>query len=239
MHGLLKVVVAIAIGGAAWLGHLGYFGGPLYFEVPAKARLFAPVRTVAVIFSGDMGFRIGMGPRIAERLSADGVPVLGVSSLEFFRRERSPAEARDFIAAAIRRAIAVAHADRVILIGQSFGADMLQVGGASLPASLRSKVALVALVVPGDTVIFRASPGELFNWTTPDAKALPTARKLVWAPVLCIYGKEEDDSLCPALRMANVRRVALPGGHPLRYDANALYAVLKREIAASFQPGNA
>jgi type IV secretory pathway VirJ component len=229
----LTVTAAVAIGFAAWLGHVGYFGGQLYFEVPARPARNAPPRTVAVLFSGDMGFRVGMGPRIAERLSADGIPVLGVSSLVAFRQERTPAEVQAFITDAARRGLAFAHADRLILIGQSFGADMLQVGSTGLPADLRTKVQMVGLVVPGDTVIFRASPAELFNWAKPDAAALPTARRLTWAPVVCIHGSEERDSLCPRLDLPNVKRVALPGGHPLRYDADALYTALKAEIAAT------
>ncbi len=237
---ILAVAAAAAIGFAAWLGHIGYFGGQVYFEMAPKAAAGAaprpplvPPRTVAVLFSGDMGFRVGMGPKIAERLSADGVPVLGVSSLVYFRNERTPAQVRAFIADAARRALAFAHADRLILIGQSFGADMLQVGSVGLPDDLRAKVQMVALVVPGNTVIFRASPGELFNWVKPDAPAWPTARQLTWAPVVCVQGVEEADSLCPQLNLGNVKRIALPGGHPLHRDADALYAALKAQIEAT------
>lgn len=223
-----------------WLGHVGYFGGDTYFAIPAKqvAAPLAPPRTVAVLFSGDMGFRLGMGPKIAERLAADGVPVLGVSSLVEFRREHGPTEVPAFIARSIRRGLAFAHADRVILIGQSFGADMLQVGATGLPEDLRRRVQMIGLVVPGDTVIFRASPAELFNWAEPDARALPTARQLTWAPVICIYGREEDDSLCPHLNLPNVGRVALPGGHPLHWDADALYAAIRRKIIATGPPAD-
>jgi len=232
----LAIIAALSIGFAAWLGHVGFFGGRTYFELPAASpplhsRQAAPARTVAVLFSGDMGFRVGMGPKIAQRLVADGIPVLGVSSLVEFRHEHTPAQVQAFIAASARRALAFAGADRLILIGQSFGADMLQVGATGLPADLRSKVQMVALVVPGDTVIFRASPAELFNWAKPDAAALPTARRLTWASVICVRGAEETDSLCPRLDLPNVERVALPGGHPLHYDADALYAVLSRKIA--------
>lgn len=224
---------AALIAFAAWLGYLGYFGGSVYAAMPAPFHRTAPPRTVVVLFSGDMGFRLGMGPKIADRLVADGIPVLGVSSLVHFRRERTPAEIQAFVVEASRRALAFGHADRLILIGQSFGADMLQVGATGLPDDLRAKVLMIALVVPGDSVIYRASPAELFNWAAPDAPALPTARELDWAPVACIYGREEDDSLCPHLVMPNVTRIALPGGHPLRRDADGLYAAIRARIAAA------
>lgn len=236
MTGRAKAILALAAaatGFAAWLGHIGYFGGQVYFELPARPSAAAPPRTVAVLFSGDMGFRVGMGPRIASRVAADGIPVLGVSSLVHFRHERTPTEVQAFVTDAARHALAFTHAEHLILIGQSFGADMLQVGATGLPADLRAKVQMVGLVVPGETVIFRASPAELFNWAKPDATALPTARQLTWAPVVCIRGIEENDSLCPRLDLPNVRQVALPGGHPLHYDADALYAALKAEIEAT------
>lgn len=234
---ILALLFVAGLGFSGWLGHIGYFGGPVFFEVPATAPPAATTaRTAAVLFSGDMGFRVGMGPRVAKKLAADGIPVLGVSSLTFFRHERTPDEVRALIADAARRALAFGHADRLILIGQSFGADMLQVGLTGLPPSLRARVRMVGLVVPTDSVIFRASPSELFNWSTPDAAALPTARQLDWVPTVCIHGAQEDESLCPALTLPNVRQVTLPGGHPLHGDVDAVYGALKAEIDATAPP---
>lgn len=230
---LALVCVAILL-----LAHIGYFGGPIFYEIPAKAApSIAPPRTVAVVLSGDMGFHVGMAPKIADRLAAHGVPVLGVSSLEFFRRRRTPEEIRAFIADAAHRALRFAHADNLILIGQSFGADMLQFGGGGLSVDVRDKVRLIALVVPGDTVTFRASPAELFDWATPDAPALPTTRLLDWAPGLCVHGVDEDNSLCPLLTQPNMRTVALPGGHLLDRDVDRLYATLATAITAVDPPG--
>lgn len=217
---------------AGWLGYVGYFGGQVFFDLPPGRATPPAARGLAVvILSGDMGFRIGMGPQIAHRFAADGLPVVGVSSLAYFRHQRSPAEVRALVAAAARRALGFGHADRLVLIGQSFGADMLHVGLTGLPPDLRARVKLVALVVPTDTVFFRASPSELFNWSAPDAAALPTARRLTWVPAICIQGAEETDSLCPALRQSNMTRVALPGGHMLHHDADALYRTLRGAIA--------
>jgi type IV secretory pathway VirJ component len=174
-----------------------------------------------------------MGPQIADRLAADGMPVVGVNSLTYFRPRRSRVEVTALIGTAIRRALAFGRANRVALIGQSFGADMVHVGLTGLDPALRAKVAMVALVVPTDTVYFRASPSELFNLGQPDTTALPTARQLNWLPVTCIQGVEERDSLCPMLRQSNVHRVALPGGHPMHRDVDAVHAVLIRAIDAA------
>jgi len=109
---------------------------------------------------------------------------------------------------------------------------MLHVGLIGLPADLRAKIARVALVVPETTVQFRASPSEVFDYWTPTTDAMPTARRLTWAPLLCVQGVDEVESLCPRLTQANARRIALPGGHPLHRDTDALYDVLSRFVFA-------
>lgn len=232
-----KIILSVLLPVAALTGcaaYLGYFGGPVFIDIPAVARPAAGrAGLAAVVLSGDMGFRIGMGPRVAARLAADGIPVVGVNSLTYFRRRRSPAEVSALVSAAARRALAFGHAAKLVLIGQSFGADMLHVGLTGLAPALRARVAMVVLVVPTDTILYRASPSELLNWAKPDAAALPTGRRLTWVPVTCIQGAEETDSLCPMLTQPNVHRVALPGGHPMHGDTNAVHAAILRAIDAA------
>ncbi|WP_331009908.1 AcvB/VirJ family lysyl-phosphatidylglycerol hydrolase [Sphingomonas sp.] len=219
---------------ALFFGHLGYYGGPIYVDGAATAPTPPGLRnSVAVLMSGDLGFNIGIGPQVARRLRADGLPVVGVNSLTAFRHTRTPAQVQALVADAVRHALIFAHADRVILIGQSFGADMLHVGLTALPPALRARVRLIVLIVPGATVQFRASPSEVFTASAPAFDALPTARQLDWAPVLCVRGEKEDESLCPRITAPDVHTVALPGGHPLRRDADAVHRVVIAAIRAS------
>ena len=216
--GLSLLLAAIAL----LFSWMGYFGGdPFTVLKPERysPRAGAPV---AVIFSGDNGFRLGLGKRVAQRLEQDGVPVIGVNSLNYYRKTRTPAEAGLLIQQAIRHAKALNPNGRIILIGQSFGADMLHVGLANLPHALRREIAAVALVVPGATVEYRASPSEVFTFLLTEHDALPTARQLDWVPLACIYGAEETHSLCPLLHQKNARVVQLPGGHQLNWDTDAI-----------------
>jgi type IV secretory pathway VirJ component len=234
---LLGGLALVLAGFLLWLAYIGAFGGRLYFDLPARRSAADPARhdVAAVIFSGDMGFRVGMGPVMGEAVAASGIPVTGVSSLVHFRKRRRPAEVRAFVEAAMAHAMRTTGAKRLILIGQSYGADMLHTGLATLPASRRRDIAMVALIVPTDTIYYRISPSELFEWNEADAPALPTARRLDWLPVLCLRGATETDSLCPAMRQANVEHIILPGGHRLNWDDHALSAALLGWIQATLR----
>ncbi|WP_232318507.1 virulence factor [Sphingomonas sp. TDK1] len=185
----------------------------------------------AVFLSGDMGIRYGMGSYVVEALAGAGVPVYAIASSTAFARRKTHAEVEAMLADAIREAQRRSGAGKVVVIGQSFGADMARVGVAALPPQLRARVAALVLVVPGATAYFRADPLGFAYIGEPDADAA-AARSLDWLPVTCIRGEDETDSLCPTLLAPNVRRITLPGGHYLRMD----HDLLVRTVFAALAP---
>ncbi|MDR6787724.1 type IV secretory pathway VirJ component [Sphingomonas sp. BE138] len=224
-------LTALALGLLGFVGFLGYFGGPVYRLVPPNAPTAGIERgTVVVFLSGDMGINAGMGPRLIAALGARGMPVLAVNSLTAFGTRHTPVQIDGFVAATVVRALRLPGAKRVVLVGQSFGADMLNRGTAHLPPTLRPKVRGVVLLVPGATLLFKASPGGVLDGT-PDASALPSARQITWVPLTCIQGREETHSLCPHLSAPNVTRIVLPGGHFLNYDVPAIVRAVWRGVA--------
>ena len=73
------------------------------------------------------------------------------------------------------------------------------------------------------------------NWLSSGnsgPSTLPEVDRIAGPPVLCIYGEDEHDSLCPKLDPHKVRVVKLKGGHHFNGD----YAGLAQEILASAHP---
>lgn len=185
----------------------------------------------ALYFSGDMGLRFGMGPATSQALAAHGVSVLGVNSSVLFRTHKTRAETSATVAQAVRDGLRQAGSDRLVLIGQSFGADILQTGLVDLPANLRRHVRAVILVVPGRDVFFRADPTGFAYRGTPDSDGAEAVRALRWVPLTCIYGTEERDSACPAARGTGATVIAMPGGHFLHRDSAGLIGHVLAAVA--------
>lgn len=225
---LLAGFLALAATGlVAYVAGLGYFGGPVETLVAAPAPRRDGV--VAVFVSGDMGFNTGMGPRIVARLADAGVPVVAVNALTAFARQRTRTEAQAIVARAVAHAARLPGARRVVLIGQSFGANVALAGASGLPPPLRARLSLLALIVPGETTAFHAAPGGIVD-LSDDGPALAYAARVTRLPVLCIHGDSETHSLCPSWRSPDVTPVALPGGHFLREDDALVAATLLRAI---------
>ena len=233
-------MVVGGIATSAFLWSAGFFDrDALRLFVPQGRR--APV--AALLFSGDTGLRYGMGPSIARSLAHVGIEVAGVSSPSLFGLHRSRTELDAIVADAVRQGLARSKAARLVLIGQSFGADVLQTGLADLPVALRHRIAAVILVVPGKSVFFRADPTGIAYRGTPDSLAASTIDQIDWAPLTCIYGLAETDSACPAVHVEGAHVIGMPGGHFLSRDSQGLarqiLAAIERAVPGAAQPDTA
>jgi type IV secretory pathway VirJ component len=212
------VVIGVVI--AALVLLLACAAYPLFTDL-APGR--ADSDTAVVILSGDMGFHIGMSPPLAKRIADRGLHVVGVNALGFAWRAQSPAGMGKLLQTAIVRALHDGHARKVVVIGQSYGADLVHVGAVHLPDAIRRRIAGIVLIVPTSDIYYQIGPREFLGWGTPDAQAMDSARQLDWTPVTCIYGREEPDSICPLMHAPGVRRVPLPGDHYLHHDSDLLF----------------
>jgi type IV secretory pathway VirJ component len=189
----------------------------------------------AVLFSGDAGF-LGAGPEIARTIEDLGLPVYGVSSLAEFRERRTIAQTVGIVNDAVRVARAKFDADRILLVGHSFGSDVIGAALPDLAPDVRRALIGAVLIVPTDSVYLRADPTELSYRGPPDA-TLSRVQSVNWLPMLCIQGQQEPDSLCPSLRASNVMVMALPGGHALHHDEAQLAAAINRGVTPMLGSG--
>jgi type IV secretory pathway VirJ component len=104
----------------------------------------------------------------------------------------------------------------VVLIGYSRGADLIPFMESRLPADLRDKVVLTALIGPGQWASFDFSPLDIVRaHARPDTFPVqPEVAKLRGTPVLCLYGSKDRGAICRSLASAGLARgVEHPGGH--------------------------
>ncbi len=74
------------------------------------------------------------------------------------------------------------------------------------------------------------------NWLGGGSNGLPTApeiRKLSAANTLCVYGDDDDDSVCPKVNPGNAHVVELSGGHHFGGDYGQLATLILDRASAA------
>jgi type IV secretory pathway VirJ component len=192
-------------------------------ELPAPH----PGPMLAVVISGDGGWH-DLDQTIARNLQSWGVSVVGIDSLHYFWRKKSPEQTARAISSVIRTYSNRWHASSVALIGYSFGAGVLPFVYNRLPHQQREKVSLMALLGFASAADFEI---KVTGWLgmPPSAAALPVAPEIDKVPpalIQCFYGEDESDSLCPELARRNVTVIRTAGGHHFGNDYEHLAHVI-------------
>lgn len=192
-------------------------------ELPAQALPANPhADMLAVILSGDGGWA-DLDRSVGKALSQKGVAVVGVDSLRYFWSARTPAGTAADIDRIIRYYTAHWHKKQVLLIGYSQGADVLPFVINRLSADVRPQVALAVGMGLSRHATFEF---HMANWVKNDTegpKTLPEIEAIKAVPFLCIYGSEEDDSVCPEMVATPAAHVLkMPGGHHFDGDYEKL-----------------
>ena len=198
-------------------------------EVPATA---ADRKTLAILLTGDGGWA-GIDRDLAAALAAEGVPVAGLNSLQYFWNPKSPDSAGADLQRLLRHYLQFWKCEKAILVGYSFGADVLPFMVARLPEDLRRRVALVALLGPGRKAEFEF---RILDWVTSGAgrdslPLLPEIGRLAGTPLLCLDAEEEASaSLCPTLAPGQGKVVTLKGGHHFGGDYRGIARIILSEV---------
>jgi type IV secretory pathway VirJ component len=195
-------------------------------EMPASGE----GRALAVIVSGDGGWA-GLDREVAGALARRGVAVVGIDALRYFWSARTP----DGLAADLARVaghyLSAWHRERLIMVGYSFGAEVLPFAVNRLPGELHARTDLVALLAPGRTAQFEFHVGEWLGASAADALPVkPELERIEGSKVLCFFGADETDSGCAGLSGGQVTLVPMRGGH---HFAGAFQAVASRILAES------
>lgn len=179
-------------------------------EVPA---VVAATGTLAVMVSGDGGWA-GIDRELAAALSRQGIAVVGLDSLRYFWKARDPETAGADLTRIIHHYLRAWRCERALLVGYSFGANVLPFMASRLPPELRARTALIALLGPGRTAEFEF---HLLDWVgrgeDQGLPLLPEIGKLGGTKLLCVAGKDERYSVCPTLAPGQAKVLVLGGGH--------------------------
>jgi type IV secretory pathway VirJ component len=171
--------------------------------------------TMAIFISGDGGWR-DIDSEIGDYLQSQGVPTIGLDSLRYFWKKKDQAQTSADLAKIIETYKEKWKVKNVLLVGYSFGADVLAPAYNALPARDKAAIRQITLLAPTHSIDYEISvtgwfgaPGSFEGGKTLDALA-----KIDPKLIQCIYGTDDDDDdVCPELKGKGYDVIAVDGDH--------------------------
>ena len=153
--------------------------------------------------------------QIGETFAAHGIPVVGLDALRYFWKARTPDRMGADLTRIARHYMENWGARELLLVGYSRGADVLPFMVSRLPGELRDRIRVVALLGPSRATAFEF---HLADWLgrsggSERVATAPEIEKLRGLRVLCVYGTNEKDSVCPLLPAGVATAMPVEGGH--------------------------
>ncbi len=186
--------------------------------------------TLAIIYSGDGGWR-DIDKEVGSYLQDQGIPVVGVDTLHYFWSERKPQETADDLGRIIDYYTKHFNVQHVVLVGYSFGADVIPASYNLLKPKERSQVVQMSLLSLSRKVDYVIS---VMGWLGASSEGkggdpLKDLKKINPRIVQCVYGTDDDEDVaCPDLKGTGAEVVAMAGGHHFDDD----YETLSKTIIA-------
>lgn len=199
---------------------------------PLKSAV--PGDVLAIIISGDGGWR-DLDRQLGFELAKGSVSVVGVDSLHYFWQAKSPQTIADDLTRIVDYYSQLWNTKHVLLIGYSFGADIMPAAVDHMSDGMRSRIDQISLLGMGDTADYEI---HVTGWLGVQPKGNPVepdARKLDLSRVQCFYGLEEDVSFCRSPLMQSAEVFGIAGGHHFdgnyQHLADLILAGLKKRLA--------
>jgi type IV secretory pathway VirJ component len=190
----------------------------------------------AVMVSGDGGWA-RLDQELSAELATRGIPVAGLNSLRYFWQARTPEETAGDLDRIIEHYSLLWHRPRVLLIGYSFGADVMPAVFNRLSPAARGRVASLSLLGLAKHSSYEIRAAEWIPALNPKGPlVLPEIRKVSGVPILCVDGDGERKSICPGLQSLGIEVRQIGERHHFSYReseiADAVIAVARVQSPA-------
>ena len=196
-------------------------------EVPAKGRT---TNLMGVLITGDGGWAVA-DKGIAESLADRGISVVGLNSLRYFWKKRTVESTAQDLNRILQHYSVSWNRSEVIVIGYSLGADVLPFMLNRIPKERLRMVKAIALLGPSATAEFEFHIGNwMLDRKRPSAQPiLPELEKLRGKNLICLYGTQDGEAICPKLPSGLAKIIPLHSGHRIGKNYEPIVdAILKQ-----------
>ena len=191
-----------------------------------------PVNTIAVrgdtskpivlYITGNGGWN-KFSKKLCQALAEKGYPIVSLNATKYFWKKKTATQTSLDITRLIRTYLLQWNCKKIMLIGYSFGAEVIPIIFNLLPADVSTKVVNISLLSPSPYTDFEIHILPIFDSSPAQSESVIAAiNKISSKPLTLIFGKQETIFPINQLKINNYATVILEGGHHYDKDATKL-----------------
>jgi|SoiMethySBSTD1v2_1073268.scaffolds.fasta_scaffold18364_8 type IV secretory pathway VirJ component len=198
-------------------------------QFPVKEWRMDNATTYIFYICGDGGlnnFSIGL----CNNLNKAGYDITALNAKSYFWEKKTPEESSDNIGGYLEKLLHGKSNCRIVMVGYSFGADVMPFIISKLPGTLKNKLAGVLLISPSQYTDFEIHWLDYLGVNKKRSMDVVDGINRMNVPrTMLFFG--EDESGFPADKAVKVDTlIKIPGGHHFDHDSRRLADILIREI---------
>jgi type IV secretory pathway VirJ component len=171
--------------------------------------------------SGDGGMN-KFSTSLLQAFTRKGYAVVALDARSYFWKKKEPETAAADISAVINQYMVKWHRKNCIIIGYSFGADVLPFIFNRLSKEVQQKTANLILLSPSATTDFEIHVSNMFGFNNVKGPSVSAEINKITKTVLLVFGENEDDFPLKQITIKNKQVLTLAGGHHYDSDTNYL-----------------
>ncbi|MHB1922656.1 MAG: AcvB/VirJ family lysyl-phosphatidylglycerol hydrolase [Chitinophagaceae bacterium] len=177
-----------------------------------------PNMPLVFIFTGDGGWK-GFDQRLAHQFVEKGAPVVALNSLRYFWDRKTPDQATAAVAGLLKYYMRLWNKNRFILVGFSFGAEILPFIVNRLSPALSNKDHTLVFLSPGPSNDFDIHLSQMMDENRSwKYQVPPEISRIHGKNLLFFFGDSEKIYPVKTLPKHHCRVIYLKGGH--HYEGN-------------------
>jgi type IV secretory pathway VirJ component len=180
--------------------------------------------------SGDGGWTT-FAESFALALQKEGYSVVGLDAQKYFWSKKTPAQTTKDFQKLINIYQEKWKHKEVILVGFSFGANVVPFVGNLLPADIKSKINEIIMFSPNKTGDFEIHLADMLNLGKEGKyNVLAEAKKIKDANLTCVFGQDEDEVDIQGFKNEGVRVKILYGSHHYEENYKGMVAIINERL---------
>lgn len=185
---------------------------------------------LVLFISGDGGLN-NFSTALCNGLHNAGYSVAALNAQAYFNDKKTPEQATADITRYLTTQLARRKNQQLVLIGYSFGADVLPFIVNRLPGELGRKCSLAVLLSPSTSTDFETHWSDMLGINRKRSMdVLAEINKMTVKQVVTFFGESEKDFPVQSITLHNYRNGFLPGGHHYDGDPAPLIKLLNQYL---------